>query len=464
MNTRALLATVAIGILLLGLAFAQTLQDKKPFALRSAVVFQKLEEGADNLTRTGTHWVFRRAVPVSKDTFLCLLDYRKSQLDRWGDEKLIEKEKRENHVVDSVPIKSLESGLLLALVHRSGKVIKRSTIGPQVPQFPGGLTWSQPLPVAMERSADCPYGIVHPGRRVLACYDLQLNWTRSFEIPLDEIGFTKPVNRGETVALWVFGQRFPSGALAPDHDATYPVTSVGPEALGGILELPSGRWIPLPFSASEMLAQLQLKARGPDGALIKLRQELLAVRPFDDPEGVEPFWALATAVASKDLDDLAFQGLRAFFRLEIDATGLVTTEQVPLWVVQENRSDLVLEEKHSVVRAPIRTILTDFQGFSLSPTKYAVYLRFAFQVPDDRGNLPRWWEEADVLALVISRTLHRLVAVDDPTSQRWEALRVRPYELRGRLGKLEFAFGAVCRDRQDLQKRFPCFAIMNLEE
>lgn len=454
----------ATALVLAGLAFAQTPQEKKPFSLSSVVVLRKVQKGEDALTRTSAHWAVRRVAPVSRDTFLCLIDYSKSQLDRWADEKLITKEKQENWLVQSVPLKTLESGLLLGLVHRSGRVIKLSTPGPHAPRFAGGVTWSQAVPVVLESLPECAYAILHPGRQTLECFDLQLNWTRSFEVPLHEIGFAKQVNRGETLELWVFGQRFPADSLPSSRDTSFPISNLAPEALGGILELPSGSWKPLPVATGRILDELTSKARGPDGSQLRLRQELLALRPFEDLEAGEPFWILATGVTSDNLEELGFQGARVFVRFRIGAAGLVAGEQVPFWVVQESRPDMVLDEKNGLIRVPTRTVLTDFQGFSLSPTSYGVYLRFAFQVADDRGKFPVWWEEADVLVLVTSKSLDRLVEVDDPTSRPWEDLRVRPFELRGRVGKRQFAFGAICRDRQNIQKRLPCFALMSLDE
>jgi len=230
---------------------------------------------------------------------------------------------------------------------------------------------------------------------------------------------------------------------------------------------PPGRRPATPIDRDGLLREVRRRAHGPEGDRLAIDPAGLAATPFRDPDTDEGFRVLIEALAVDEASSrTVLSGTRVFFRARLDAGGLGTLEQLPLWIVQEERQDLVIDEDHGArfLREE------DLQAFFLGDNDLALWLKLAYASPAGDGTLPRSFPVLQTVA-VFRRTgrpprfIH--LELDSALEESWvrklssDRLSVRPVMLADRVGRTTFALRALCRPERGT--RFPCLALVELE-
>jgi len=80
-----------------------------------------------------------------------------------------------------------------------------------------------------------------------------------------------------------------------------------------------------------------------------------------------------------------FAGTRLYFRSTMDRQGLGRIVQIPLWIVQEDRKDVVLGEDTGEYRFPMFNVERDLQAFGLGKNNLTLAFQWFFRVPREDG-------------------------------------------------------------------------------
>ncbi len=421
----------------------------------------------------GEEWKIHHMVPAGRNRYLALASHERYRMDRWADARKLARERDENDgLVTSVVPEVLEDGLTLLILRGDGKVLDEAETTPDAPDRVSPFPGSHAVPLVMDATDACPYAILHPATRRLLCYDLDLHYLGRHEIPLDEIRYPRVTFDGERYTLWLFGKKY---ATSPEVKSFADAAALPPEpaVAYGVRFVPDrDRVEPLPLDGAALLDELQRIARGPSGERLQLHPASVAIAPFRDLDDDEPFWVLVKAMSSGEYESRRVaSGTRLFFRARLGSQGLGTLEQLPFWIVQEERGDVMIDEEAGVLRFPRYLVEDDLQAFSFGRNDLALHLLLGFNVPRDDGSFDqrgRWLQE---LFLIFSgtRTPPHIIDLNDDrlavTLRRelsTDRLTVHPVLLSDRIGTSEFAFRAICSERRGKGRR-PCMAILGLE-
>ncbi|HHQ49013.1 MAG TPA: hypothetical protein ENK19_09060 [Acidobacteria bacterium] len=425
-------------------------------------------------------WAVLRLVRVSRTRFLALLEHSAYRWDPWA----------ENGGAGTTAgrhggsAEDLRDDLVLAIVNDRGTILYE-TVTPHA-STPKGRFFNatHDVPLVLEANDDCPYALLDAGSGVLLCYDEQLALTRKYELPLEEIGYPKVSFDGKRSTLWVFGAELPGSHNAnapagemPDGDhgpgaqARFHVPPGLASAYGVRFDFRRHGWEPIPVDGHELLTDLERLARGPGGERVQLQPGSLRITPFRDLDADRDFPVVIEAVTAKRYDDRAlFSGTRLFFRSTLGPDGLGAVEQLPLWIVQEDRADVTFDPKRGVFRFPRSVWEKDLQPFALGANDLTLVVQAVFKLPREDGSYGKTGHLRQMMLLFSGKNdPPRLV--DLSRTALWEParkdlasddLKVYPMELRDRTGPSEFAFRTVCKNPRDNESP-PCVAIMTLE-
>jgi len=423
---------------------------------------------------SGRHeaWNVLRVAPVGAKRFLVLLEHERYRVSPWAHPDRATGEDDGSRVpVRSVTFENDQERLVLALVRKDGRVLALGDEPRAAEPRPVFAAGAQTVPLVLDERDTCPYAILAAGRRALLCYDLELRFLSERRLPLDEIGYPRVTYDGVEYTLWLFGRRYAERPKPPGSYARAArAPAMTPEGFGVRYRPGDGSVEPMPIDRDDLLARLNRVARGPEGERLRLHPAGLAVVPFRDLDTDEPFWVLIEGIAAQRLGSrYQLRGTRVFFRARLDRTGLGTVQQLPFWVVQEDRADPFVDEERGVVSLPTFLREEDLQPYSLGDNDVVLWLQLAFASPDEDGRVPR--EKGLLQTLAIFRgtdNVPRWVHLDlDPSLKRsWRrrlstsALEVWPFFLLDRVGRTAFAFAASCEPRRGHE--IPCFAVMDL--
>ncbi len=431
-------------------------------------------------------WHFQRIARAGRREFLVLFEHRVYRYEgvwRDGEAKTLSGRRED-----------VSNELTLTIVNDRGTILHQApTPAEAVVKHPANV--GREIPLVMDRTNDCPYALLDPGSGVLWCYDHQLASTGKHEIPLEEIDYPRVTFDGERYTLWLFGSRFARGAgvtpregghdgstggsagigeegKVPDFVSRFDVPRVPAEALGVRYDVTGDSWEPLPLDAGELAAELGRIARGPDGERLRVQPASIQVTPFRDLDTDEGFGVLIQGVAADDYGNRAlFSGTRLFFRSVMDRQGLGKITQLPLWLVQEDRRDVVLDEDTGVFRFPSFTRVLDLQPFGLGKNDLALAFLWFVKVPGEDGSYGRGGRGGQVMVLFSGAGPPRILDLSpEVLSEKardaafsMDELEILPVRLVDRIGPREFAFRALCDSRRNPGERRSCIAVMELD-
>jgi len=441
-------------------------------------------------------WYFQRIARAGRKEFLALFEHRVYRCDGWYDGG----SKGEDGEKDADRWQDVTDALTLAIVNDRGMILYRaSTPAKTVVKNP--LNVGHAIPLVMDATNDCPYALLNAGAGTLLCYDHQLAFKMKREIPLEEIGYPKVTFDGERYSLWLFGNRFRKAskvtARGGKQDATtdrrgetsgqpkneegkkvssfisrFDVAHDPAEALGVRYDVREDSWEPLPFSADELIDELDRIARGPKGERLQVQPASLHITPFRDLDTEEGFGVVIEGVVAKEYGNRAlFSGTRLFFRSVMGRQGLGKITQLPLWLVQEDRRDVVLDEDSGVFRFPLFTQELDLQPFGFGKNDLALAFLWYSKVPQEDGKYGRGGRGRQVMLVFSGTDAPRILDLspkalsekiaDDAFTM--DELEVYPVRLVDRTGPSEFAFRTLCDNRRQPGERLPCVAMMELD-
>lgn len=421
----------------------------------------------------GEAWKIYRMVPAGRNRYLALASHQIYRMDRWADAGKLARERDENQgLVTSVVPKVLENSLTLLILRGDGKVLDEADTTPDAPDRVSPFPGSHAVPLVMDATDVCPYAILYPAARRLLCYDLDLHYLGHHEIPLDEIRYPRVTFDGERYTLWLFGKKY---TRSPKAKSFADVAKLPPEpaVAYGVRFLPDrDRVEPLPLDGTVLLDELQRMARGPSGERLQIHPASVAIAPFRDLDDDEPFWVLVEAMSTEGYQSRRVaSGTRMFFRAKLGSQGLGTLEQLPFWIVQEERGDVSIDEDTGVLRFPRYLVEDDLQAFSFGRNDLALYLLLGFNFPRNDGSYDKRGRMLQELFLTFSgtRTPPHMIDLNEDRlilelrrELSTDELKVSPVLLSGRIGTSDFAFRAICRETRGKGRR-PCMAILGLE-
>jgi len=431
-------------------------------------------------------WIIYRLTPAGRKRYLALLEHHVYDWGRWPDEEAMRRAAAGKSDTILPPPKDLTDEMVLAIVNDRGMILYRAD--KQVPLKINDMANSwRSVPLVMDSTSDCPFAYFDAGGGQLWCYDDQLAFTNRYEIPLERIGYPKVSFDGQRYTLWMFGSRHEraSGPKEAPHrgqekgvrkgsfQSRFDVPQDPATSLGVRFDVRDGSFRPLPVAPGELLADLERIARGPEGERVHLNPASITVVPFRDPNEDESFGVLIEAVAAKGYTNRAlFTGMRLFFRSVMGPQGLGGIEQLSLWLIQEDRRDVVMDERTGVLRSPRFTVEKDLQPFGLGKRDLAIVLNAVFKVPRDDGTYDaagRWKQQ--LLLFSGKGSPPRIVEIQ--ASSLWagpgralseDDLTVYPMELTDRVGRYRFAFRTVCENPRGNKERVPCTALLDLDD
>ena len=447
--------------------------DGAKFVPRDVISLEKL--GFRFSSGSGKHesWKVIRLARIDKKRFLVLLEHSRYRVDPWTDSSSLKQEREtQQGLVRSVTFKEKTKSMTLAIVRADGKILdlsdEPSAAESRVAFYPGAHS----IPLVIDEHDTCSYAILAPARGVLLCYDLDLHFLGEHQIPLDEIGYPKVTFDGEQHTLWIFGKKLGEARKpAKSFDDVHVSPLEAAEEFGVLYRLPQHSVEPIPIDRRELLARMNRLARDPSGERLQIDPAGVSVLPFRDLDNDPRFWVLVEGLATTEVRSRAtLTGTRVFFRARLDSQGLGPLEQLPLWIVQEERDGVLIDEDNGVLRFPRNLSVRDLQPYSLGKTDCALWLQLAFARPTEDQSPPRMFELLQTVAVFrgtgdVPEWIH--LEVDPSLKERWTRqlstgeLKVRPLFLLDRVGRFTFAFSSSCKPERG--SAFPCYSLMDLE-
>jgi hypothetical protein len=107
--------------------------------------------------------------PVSSTRFLAAFKESIHRLDKWADEEAIKREAQEKGVVSSVKLTKVQDGVFLAFLGKDGRILQRSTLGPEMDYKASTDDRGAYAVLVMEEAERCPYGLFRPDVAELWC-------------------------------------------------------------------------------------------------------------------------------------------------------------------------------------------------------------------------------------------------------------------------------------------------------
>ncbi len=462
------------GIVILSVVLALPAAAGEPVLVGKELLVPSFPHTVSPATGETKDWKILRLTRAGEKRYLALVEYSRWRLDRWADKDRMAREREQEGVV-TAKMEVREGGLTLAILTDRGKITQQAAVRPEAQDSLSPYPGSHSLPLLMEQSERCPYAILHPFSSSLLCYDYQLAFKEKHDIPLHEIGTPRVTFDGVAHTLWIFGKRYAQRPEVRSFEDAYRMVPQGAEAYGVRFRVQDASWEPLPIDGALLLPELERLARSPGGGRVRLAPASVQITPFRDMDEAGEFGVLIEAVASERFQSpVAFAGTRHFFRSRLSAEGLGTIEQLPFWIVQEERDDVRIHEDGgtTVVHLSGFAKIQDLQVFVLAERRFGVVLDLWFKVRQSDGTYhPNRWSSLPLLAVFAGTSVARLVRLDDDTvldaavrplsrGNRW----VAPVKLVDRVGKYDFAFWALCGSAQHPRQSDRCLAIMTLRD
>lgn len=131
-------------------------------------------------------WMFKALAPAGR-RFLALVEHQRNKLSAWVDEKALREDiKRQGYIgADKLVGAKFHDELLLMLVNENGRVVAQSLPHPEITHVAGLFHNSKAVPLVTEEGETCQYALLEPRAKKVFCFDLQLGFQGSVDVPLD---------------------------------------------------------------------------------------------------------------------------------------------------------------------------------------------------------------------------------------------------------------------------------------
>lgn len=282
-------------------------------------------------------WMVKAVAPVGR-RFLVLVEHQRNRLSPWVDDQSLKEDIKRQGVVgqDKVLGARFHDELLLMLVNNNGRVVVQSSPHPEIKHWSGFFHNTRAVPLIMEEGDTCQYALLEPRAKKLFCFDLQLSFQRTLDIPLD-IPMRPGVTReGNDYYLFFFGWKLAQARRISSWEKVFEVVPEKAESLGVLWKVGERSTLPLAVSPHQLWWKLDRLARGPSGEKLPLQQAGVAMHPVQRVVPKDSLDVLITAVSAGDFQRyLRFEGFRVFFLATLTRNGLGKVMQLPFWVVQE---------------------------------------------------------------------------------------------------------------------------------
>lgn len=409
-------------------------------------------------------------VQLSERRFLALLREEHTRVDRWADLGALRQD-RQAKGVTSASLEFFKQQRILAILDRSGKVLKRSageaeeqgstSVNSSTPSLGGR---KQALLLALEGTDTCPYAVVERSPAELLCYDFDLSLRSRLPLGLAYVHGARAFAEGGAAEFWIFGTNSPppGSPLAENQQEG---------SLGVRVQLTAVASRVTPLAAAKLETELEgaLGARARDALLSRS----LVATPFLDSDRPPPVRVLLHAGAAPPQKGHT-PPMWHFFAGQLSAEGFGHVRRVPLRV-EALGGERVVDEKEGMVKLPQGSRLFLAEAFSITAENWGMFVSFLLPAasPSGQGGEEgqRSWDVLSLLASFTGARLSQLLILDgdslqDPRLTRALATRthwVIPIFFMGRAGgPRELAFHAWGFARDKRSPSLPCAAILAL--
>lgn len=415
-----------------------------------------------------TQW--ENLLQLSERRFLALLREEHTRVDRWADPAALRQDRQAKGVA-SASLEFSEQQRILAILDRSGKVLKRSTGEPEeqgrtsanhsTPSLGGR---KQALLLALEGTDTCPYAVVERSPGELLCYDFDLSLRSRLPLGLGYVHGARAFSDGGAAVFWIFGTNSPPpGSPRAENQQE--------GSLGVRVQLTAAASRVTPLVAAKLETELEgaLGARATDALLSRS----VVVTPFLDSDRPPPMRVLLYAGAATPQKGHT-PPMWHFFAAQLSAEGFGHLRGVPLRV-EARGGERVVDEREGIVKLPQGSQLFLAEAFSMPAENWGMFVSFLLPELSPSGQEgeeeQRSWEVLSLLASFTGARLSQLLILDgdglqDPRLTRALATRthwVIPIFFMGRPGgPRELAFHAWGFAKDKRGPSLPCAAILSL--
>lgn len=440
-----------------------------------AIPLASLQARTTPVTGETEAWMVKAVTPVGR-RFLALVQHQRNKLSPWVDEQALKEDiNRQGFIGEDKQVAAkFQDELLLMLVNHDGRIVAQSSPRPEIEHWSGLFHNTRAPLLAMEEGDTCQYALLEPVANKLFCFDLQLQFQRSVDIPLDVTLRPGVVREGNDYYLFSFGWKFAHFPMPSNSDAVLELVPEKPESLGVVFKV--GEWsaVPLPVSPHQLWRELNRIARDPHGEKLKLQQAGLAVFPVQRLSPRDYLDVLITAVSSADFARYShFQGLRLFFRGTLSRNGLTKVMQLPFWVVQEEgRREAEIDTDRGALFLPSFADVDQLQAFEFAPNRLGVSFEALYKRPKEDGSYDlHVWENARFFVSFSGQNVTHVYEFDEDFRKGVaKALATReaetyPLKIWGLAGPRLFAFaGVAINGLKEPAQIETCLVLLELEE
>lgn len=419
-------------------------------------------------------WMVKALAPAGR-RFLALVEHQRNKLSAWVDEQALREDiKRQGYIgADKLAGARFHDELLLMLINENGRVIAQSSPHAEITHWAGLFPNSRAVPLVMEEAETCQYGLLEPQAKKVFCFDLQLGFQRSVDIPLDIPMVPGVTREGNEYSLFFFGWKFGQVPLLSRWDQLYDMIPERPESLGAVWKVGAPSMAPLVVSPSQLWQAVARVARGPQGEKLKVQQAGLAIHPIQRLAPTPDLGVLITAISSSDYARyVRFEGVRLFFRASLTQNGMSQVVQLPFWVVQEEgRKEAEVDADTGTLFLPSFADLENLRAFEFKPNHIGLSLVALYKLPREDGSYDlRVWDDAKFFVTFSGRELGQVYEFDEAfREQAAKVLSTRetktyPVKLWGMVGPSLFAFhGVAISGEENEESRFEqCVVLVEL--
>lgn len=411
--------------------------------------------------------------PYGSRKWFALIRSVSFQLERWGNGDEARKEADQPEGLSPEKVGKFEEDFFLAVLDSNGKILKRSSpfaLGHGSLEEISRREWIRGagMLLAADTVPECPHVLLAWRPPKMFCFDWQLAKTRELDPPMDFLSGAHAALNGDFWTLNLFG--------TPNQARKAPMAR---QPLGYRLTLPQGQPTPFPATYRQAFDAVKPSLRDVDGGPIRVDPATLTVVPVLGISATSQADLLLIAGEGKSVrsTEEPCGATVSFSLMTLKANDLSKPKRLPLWVVRDDRSDVLLDANRGLIHLPCGAKLANLQVFAGAANRLWLYLVFGFQVADtpkdaadSPGHRSRAWSVAQILAEIRDTHVELLLDLENQilqsdavlqrlaTSEYW----IVPTRLMGPAGNRRLAFHALSFAKDKKKAKLPCAAIFSL--
>lgn len=322
-----------------------------------------------------------RIIPISPNQYLALLNFVSDKINPMKKE-LIEKEVRDKFVAESENYEILENKYYLGLISKNGRILSLSQDLEEMNKetFIG----AKAIPLIMDETENCPYGLIDISINSLFCYDFQLGFKEKYDLKLTKIENAKVIFNGKEHLIWLFAKS--------ERDNKNKL-----QRIGLIFNVEKKKWLEFPFTLDTLFTEIKQKAVMAEGKKMELRIKDIKIIPFESLEASNSFKVLIEVLCGDyGSKEFVFNGIRSYFFAEINLQGISKLKQLNFWIIQNKRHNVIEDLEKNVIILPEYTIMYYLNAFTFGKDEFIIEMRPAFTFEKENGE----YDEETLKALV----------------------------------------------------------------